>query len=115
MNQPPPPTRLDLEAIVQRQNQVAIRSMALENVVRGLGAWLAAAMPERTAERMLEGLAKLPDMQLGDGVPPEVAENIKSMVEREQRDVVDSIRRETALRNGPRPYPADRGRGGDGA
>lgn len=110
MDQPPPsPTRQELDAIIKRQNQLAVRCMAVENVLRGMGAWLAAAMPERTAERMLAQLESVAAMQLDPGMPPQVVENLKALVANEQADIVRSLREEIVTRNGPRPYPADRG------
>jgi len=88
------PTREELDALLQRQNNVAVRSMALENVVRGLGAWIAAALPEASAERFLDSLSTTEDLLLDPNMPAVQADRLRELVAREQRHIVDLIRQQ---------------------
>lgn len=89
-----PASRADLEAAIQRQNDMAMRCMALENVVRGLATWLSAAMPAASAERFIDSLAEIPDFNFDARMPADQAEKIRTQVEGEQRQLVDMIRRQ---------------------
>ncbi|HEY3694992.1 hypothetical protein [Phenylobacterium sp.] len=89
-----PATRADLETAVRRQNEMAIRCMALENVVRGLAAWLSAALPEASAQRFIDSLGRIPDFSFDPRMPAVQAEALRAQVEREQRQLVEMIRRQ---------------------
>lgn len=89
-----PASRADLEAAVQRQNEMAMRCMALENVVRGLAAWLSAALPPANADRFIESLAQVPELGFDPRMSSTQAEALRAHVQREQRHLVDMIRRQ---------------------
>lgn len=89
-----PASRADLEAAIRRQNDMAIRCMALENVVRSLASWLTAALPEASAERFLGSLAQIPDFSFDPRMSEAQVEALKLQVEREQRNLVEMIRRQ---------------------
>lgn len=98
-----PASREELEGLVRRANAVAVRCMAMENVVRGLADWLAAALPAPASERFLDSLAELPQMTLDPQMPPDAAEQLRQMVSREQRHIVDLIRHQNRARSAPKP------------
>jgi hypothetical protein len=91
-----PATRGDLQALVQRQNDMAVRCMAMENVVRALATWLSAALPEATAERLLDSMAQIPDFNFDPRMSAAQVESLRLQVEREQRNLVDMIRTQRA-------------------
>jgi hypothetical protein len=94
-----PASQAELEAAIRRQNDMAVRCMAMENVVRGLATWLCAALPEAGAERFLDSLARVPDLNFDPRMPAAQAEALRIQVEREQRQLVELIRRQRG--NGP--------------
>jgi hypothetical protein len=91
-----PASRADLEAAIRRQNDMAIRCMAMENVVRGLATWLTAALPQASAERLLDSLAQAPDFGFDPRMSAAQVAALKLQVEREQRNLVEMIRRQRA-------------------
>jgi|KBSSwiStaDraftv2_1062776.scaffolds.fasta_scaffold06386_3 hypothetical protein len=102
---PPAPTRHEFDALLARQNQIAVRCIAMENVVRSLGAWLTAALPPASAERFLDSLATLGDVPVDAAMPAHEAERLKNLVAREQRHIVDLIRQQNGPRPASRPEP----------
>jgi hypothetical protein len=91
-----PVSRAEFEAAIQRQNDMAVRCMAMENVVRGLATWLAAALPEASAEKFLDSLTQLPDFNFDPRMSPGQVESLRQMVEGQQRNLVEMVRRQRA-------------------
>jgi hypothetical protein len=91
------PTRKEFDELLARQNQIAVRCIALESVVRNLGAFLHKAMPPATAERFLESLGALGAAPTDANMPEAHAQQLRGLVEREQRHIIDLIREQ----NGP--------------
>jgi len=102
------PTRAEFETLLERQNNVAVRCMAMENVLRGLGAWIAAALPDASADRFLDSLSVTEDLLLDPAMPPVQADRLRALVAREQRHIVDLIRQQNQRRASTPPDPEPR-------
>ena len=86
-----------------RQNQIAVRCIAMESVVRNLSAFLVKAMPPGVATSFLDSLAALGAAPIDAAMPPEQAEQLRALVAKEQRHIVDLIREQKGPTETPRP------------